>query len=610
MLSEVVEFATSTTLSASNNPIKSGQSVTFTAVVTSSHGTPGGGVTFMDGNQVLGTGSLRVVGRIDRAVFTTSTLSIGTHTITAVYAGAGNFAGSSSSPLSEVVNRALTSTTVSSSRNPANVGQAVTFTAVVNSSAGRPGGTVSFMDGSQVIDTETLSLVSGSQRATFTTSSLGDGIHLIQAVYSGSTTFDTSTSNLLPEVVTRLATTTTVASSENPASRGQAVTFTATVSSTSGVPTGTVTFLDGLQILGSGTLTVVGGKDQATLTTSRLTSGQHLITAIYTGDSTFRDSISRSLRQSVSNVGTSTALTSSASTAVSAQPVTFTATVTAPSGTPTGVVTFKDGSAVIGTAPVVGGQGAFTTSVLALGTHSITAVYGGDSDFSGSTTQVVSQAIKTVAIESDPVNPGKSALVVGGTPGNDSITVSAGSGPGQFKIAVLEKNLARLNYTGTISSAAIDRLMIFAGDGNDQVSVGSSVAIEALLDGGAGDDALQAGGGLAILIGDDGTDALTGGTRRDILIGGQGQDQLKSTSGQDLLVGGATSFDAKQLALWALMAEWSRTDESDADRVTHITQGGGLCQTVSLAAATVQNDHSKDTLGAARLKNRDKSINI
>src|SRR5439155_10707464 len=113
-----------------------GQSVTFTATVASTAGTPGGTVTFMEGAATLGTGNLNGSGV---ATFGTSSLATGPHTITAVYGASGNFAGSTSNTLTQTV-AAATSTALTSSLNPSTVGQAVTFTATVTSGAGTPTG--------------------------------------------------------------------------------------------------------------------------------------------------------------------------------------------------------------------------------------------------------------------------------------------------------------------------------------------------------------------------------------------------------------------------------------------------------------------------------------
>lgn len=99
---------------------------------------------------------------------------------------------------------------------------------------------------------------------------------------------------------TAAATTASVASSLNPAVAGQAVTFTGTISSSGGTPTGSVTFLDGTTQLGTGTLS----SGHATLKTSSLTAGTHSITVSYAGDSSFKASTSPALSETVDHPGT------------------------------------------------------------------------------------------------------------------------------------------------------------------------------------------------------------------------------------------------------------------------------------------------------------------
>ncbi len=96
--------------------------------------------------------------------------------------------------------------------------------------------------------------------------------------------------------------------------------------------------------------------------------------------------------------GTTTAISSSTNPSVYGQPVTFTATVAAASpggGTPTGMVTFYDGKKKLGTATLSDGVASFETSSLSVGTHSITAVYGGDTDFEESTSAILKQVVKS-----------------------------------------------------------------------------------------------------------------------------------------------------------------------------------------------------------------------
>jgi hypothetical protein len=388
----VTQAGTSTALTSSLNPSAVGQAVTFTATVTpaSGSGTPTGSVTFMDGTTAIGTGTLNASGQ---ASFTTSSLSAGSHSITAVYGGDSNFTGSTSPVLTQVVGKTGTSTALTSSLNPSAVGQAVTFTATVTpaSGSGTPTGTVTFKDGTTTLGTVPLS----GTTAVLATSSLAVGSHSITATYSGDATFAPSTSPVLTQVVKEVsatATTTTLASSVNPSTFGQSVTFTATVvaNNGSGTPTGTVTFMEGPTTLGTGTLS--GG--QATFTTSSLVAGNHTVTAIYGGDANSASSTSPALTQVVNQAPTATALASSVNPSNVDQAVTFTATVTSGSGTPTGSVTFKDGATAIGIATLSAGAAAFTTSSLTLGTHTITASYGGAAGFVASTSPALTQTVQ------------------------------------------------------------------------------------------------------------------------------------------------------------------------------------------------------------------------
>jgi hypothetical protein len=294
-----VSASTTTTLSSSPTSSVSGQSVTFTAVVTSSGtGIPTGTVTFKDGSTTLGTGTLDSTGK---ATFATAALSIGTHSITAIYSSnTNNFSDSTTTALTQTVNKANTTTGLTSSANPSVYRQAVTFkatVAVVSPGAGTPAGTVTFYEGSIALGTGTLN---ANGIASFTTSSLGTGRHTITAVYQGSTNYKTSTSAALTQTVNRASTTTTlVSSSPNPSVHGQPLTFTVTVVAVEpggGTPAGTATFYDGSTALSSVSLS--GG--EATFTTSSLGVGTHTITVAYKGNTNYRPSTSLKLIQTVS----------------------------------------------------------------------------------------------------------------------------------------------------------------------------------------------------------------------------------------------------------------------------------------------------------------------
>ena len=233
-----------------------------------------------------------------------------------------------------------------------------------------------------------------------TTSNLVAGVHNIVATFEGSPALNTS----LSQLVIGADTTTSLDTSLNPSVFGQNVTFTATVSATdpsAGNPSGTVDFFDFEGgFVGSGTLALVNGQYQATVSTSALSVDTHDIFALYDGDTTFDLSFSDDLTQTVNQADTSTNLTSSADPSVFGHSVTFTATVSASSpgsGTATGTVTFRDGASSIGTAALALGVGCsiatFSTSALAAGNHNITAVYSGDSRFTASTATVFIQTV-------------------------------------------------------------------------------------------------------------------------------------------------------------------------------------------------------------------------
>ncbi len=194
-LTQVVlnQYTTSTLLASSLNPSTCGQAVTLMATVSSAGPTPTGTVTFNKGSKSLGSASLS--GGV--AQFTTSGLSVGTSKITATYGGDAAHTGSKSPILKQVVDKATSTTTIVSSLNPSQVGQAVEFTATVTSPTSTPTGTVKFMDGGTQLGTGKLK----KGKATYSTSSLGEGSHNITAAYEGTADISGSTSPVLVQTV-------------------------------------------------------------------------------------------------------------------------------------------------------------------------------------------------------------------------------------------------------------------------------------------------------------------------------------------------------------------------------------------------------------------------
>lgn len=414
---QVIQTSTITTIAASGSPINYGQDVTFTATVNASTSIfpLSGSVAFYVDNVLAAQGNLSVVNNVGTATYTTDTLLAGSHIVYAAFQGNNFFPSSASTPIVQQVNQDATTTTLTTSLSPSPFGQTVTFTATLSSppASRRPTGTVSFYSDGVFLGTgvvTTVGGVSGVTSATFSTADLSIGTHSIAALYSGDSNYLGSTSAPINQQVIQGATVTTVATSGSPAIYGEPVTFTATVApNTATPPTGAVTFFDGSTgtNLGAGTLSTAGGITTATVSTSILTVGTHQIYATYNGDSIYPSSSSNpfDLTQQVDYIPTTTTIATSGSPSSYNQPITFTATVAASTSTsvPTGVVTFFDENGVIGTGNLsTGGSvstATFTTARLPVGTHSISASYGGTETLSGSFSVEITQQVNQAETE-------------------------------------------------------------------------------------------------------------------------------------------------------------------------------------------------------------------
>jgi hypothetical protein len=174
---------------------------------------------------------------------------------------------------------ASSQTMLTSSLNPSIYGQKVTWTATVTTSGSiTPTGKVRFTWSDFTIGSATLN---NSGVATLTKSMLNADPYPLIAVYGGDANNLPSTSAILNQVVLPTTSTATLTSSPDPSTQGEAVTFTAKISSPTVTPTGPVTFTRGKIVLGTAQLS--GGK--ATLTISSLPVGSTKVTVTYNGDS-------------------------------------------------------------------------------------------------------------------------------------------------------------------------------------------------------------------------------------------------------------------------------------------------------------------------------------
>jgi hypothetical protein len=218
-------------IGSSANPSSFGQDVTFTAAVTR---TGGGAVAGTVQFQVDGAdlGAPQAVDGAGHASVSTSTLAVGNHPVTAAFTSTNPNTLDSSGALAggQIVQKSDTQTTVSSSHNPSELGQSVTFTATVGPvapGAGTPGGTMQFSDNGTALGTGTLD---GSGKASVSTSTLTVGGHTISATYAGSGTHNGS-SGSVTQTVERARTTLTYDGATNgdfhdPATLGATLTRT------------------------------------------------------------------------------------------------------------------------------------------------------------------------------------------------------------------------------------------------------------------------------------------------------------------------------------------------------------------------------------------------
>jgi hypothetical protein len=357
----------------------SGPAVSVTVLVAApGAGTLTGTVQFLSPTTVLGTVTLAGA---------TASLAISPGTVTAVYSGDGNFTGSTSLATS-TFSPATSTLSLGSSANPSTLGQSVTFTASVTTGGGSSGsatGSVQFLDGTKLLGSASLS---GGQAA-YAIATLAGGSHTIIAQYSGDSIFPAAQAGYGQFV--NAPVTLAVTAAPGASVYGQAVVLTATVGPVTApagfaAPTGQATFSQtgALAASGSpvGTATLVSGTASATVNT--LAVGSDIITAQYSGDSTW-PSASRTISVTVSEASTAASLSL---TIVSGQMALMAAvTPVAPgAGTPTGLIQFVNTSnnTVAASASLSGGNAMANVAASAAGLP-IVAVYAGDGNFKGST---------------------------------------------------------------------------------------------------------------------------------------------------------------------------------------------------------------------------------
>lgn len=415
----VTQAPASLSVTASPEPTVSGQSVTFTAQVSSTGGVPTGSVIFtIDGTATT------VPLTNGRATIPRADLPVGNHAVAVAYGGDTNFLATSATlPGGHTVNRAATTTTLSAPASTGTFGAPLTLTADIAAVApgiGTPAGSVIFSLNGAPQPAQPLT----NGKATLTLGALAVNTYAITAVYSGDGAFLQSTGSLSGGYDVRAADTALVLTAQPEPSRfGDEVTLRAEVTSSGGTPTGSVIFTVDGQVLPAENL-------QSGIATAKVTGlavPSTPITAIYQGAASFNASPLASISHIVNLAQTSVSITSSAPAVTLGEDVTFTVTVHSPAGTPTGKIDILYGSTVIADdIDLVGGSASFTHS-LPTGTHTITAIYAGDTKFEPSTGtlsggQKVNPSAVTLAL-STSANP-----IAYGQPGTISVTLTSAGG--------------------------------------------------------------------------------------------------------------------------------------------------------------------------------------
>ncbi len=478
-----VTTPTTLVVNSSASTITSGQSVTLTATLApfsaGSNSTNGETVTFASGGASIGTAML--TGGI--ATLTTSSLAAGTDSITASFAGDSTFSAANATSIQVTVNtpnKTATALALAAVPSSGTYGQSVSLTATLtpfsSGSNTTNGETVTFFNGGTAIGTATFT----GGAATLTTTALPAGTDSLTAVYAGDTNF-TGSNAALSFTESKAAATVTLggltatysgtahAVTATTTPTGLSIGFTYNGSATAPTAAGSypiIATISDPNYTGTTTGTLVISKAAATVTLGGLSATfdgtAHAATATtvpaglsvnltYNGSATapsaagsysvvatitdpnYTGSATGTLAITTPLAASSTTLTSSASSVPAGTSVTLTATVKGSSGTPTGTVTFLNGSTSLGTGTLNGsGVATLTTSLSAAGTDSITAQYSGDATFSASTSSAVPVTVVAVGI-SATVSP-IPLTIKSGSSGTMTITLTPTGG-----------------YTGTVS---------------------------------------------------------------------------------------------------------------------------------------------------------------
>ncbi|HSZ62816.1 MAG TPA: FG-GAP-like repeat-containing protein [Terriglobales bacterium] len=398
----------------SPEPAQYGQPITLSITMSVPSGpVPTGSVSFSVDGAFIITKSLANGTATDTFA---AVLNTGTHTFVATYNGDDVYSPESFSVLHVVLPPVYaTQTVLVAAPKVVYTSQTVRLTATVNSSVTVPAGYVTFMDGPNSIGAEAIYI---NPVVTLETNLLAAGIHSLTAVYQGyqepfntQAIFQPSTSAPISVTVNAVPTTTALSASTTSPTAGTVVTFSANVTSGSGVPFGGATFYDGTAPLGSISLQSGGS---GTYSTASLAIGPHNITAVFNANATFASSTSSVVVVTVVSAGAamSPSVVAVGATESGDQSL-LVARVSAPNGHPAGEVIFLDDGNILGTATTNAAQTAYlTVPQFGGGVHNLSASYTGSLEFAPS--------VSPELLEQSPTGTGGFSL----STGSDSVDVT------------------------------------------------------------------------------------------------------------------------------------------------------------------------------------------
>jgi streptogramin lyase len=396
-------------------------------------GPPTGTVSFYDtvgsNTRLLGTSSIggaagsspNAAGPLGKGTSTipgAATFSViaplgGTHSYTASYGADANFTASASTAASYAVTPAPVTITGPAvqpvSLPPGQAGAAlVTVTGIpVGTGILVPTGSIAYTilsSGGATEASGTLALAVGSASSTANVpipGTLSPGSYTIQVSYSGDSNFSAGeTSTVITLTVAKITPTLVWA---NPAGISYGTSLNAILNAVakngSAAVSGVFTY----------TATPAGGTASAVTAATVLGGGTYTLTASFTPtDGSTYTTATGIVTLTVSSVAPAIALTSSANPQYVQDPIAFTATLTSEVGVPTGTVSFYDGATLLGTVTLTAGVATLTISSLAIGPHSLTAVYSGNSNFATVTSSALTQTVQDFSLSVSTASGGSS----------------------------------------------------------------------------------------------------------------------------------------------------------------------------------------------------------